>query len=105
MSQAHAPAKGAVTPTLDNPLEAPEKAPRHEREVSAYDEVLAQGEALRRKPREAVGTMQIVRQHTRDRMTVWERVEALQDKGARPSVLWQNWGPGLDGASIATLHH
>ena len=103
MSQAHAPAKGAVKPSLGNPLEAPEPAPRHERESTAYDDVLTRGAELRRKPREAAGTVQILRQHTRDRMTVWERVEALQDKGARPSVLWQNWGPGLDGASIATL--
>ena len=30
-------------------------------------------------------------------MTVWERIEALQDRGAAPSVLWQNWGEHLDG--------
>jgi acetyl-CoA carboxylase carboxyltransferase component len=92
-----------VKPTLDDPLQAPEPAPRHAREATAYDEVLTRGAELRRKPQDGAGTIQIQRQHARNRMTVWERIEALQDKGARPSVLWQNWGPGLDGASIATL--
>jgi acetyl-CoA carboxylase carboxyltransferase component len=36
-------------------------------------------------------------------MTVWERIDALQDRDAQPTVLWQNWGKNLDGASIVTL--
>jgi acetyl-CoA carboxylase carboxyltransferase component len=35
-------------------------------------------------------------------MTVWERIEVLQDKGVQPIILFQNWGRNLDGASIVT---
>ena len=33
-------------------------------------------------------------------MTVWERIECLADE--EPTVLFQNWGPNLDGASLVT---
>ncbi|EEB79665.1 putative carboxyl transferase domain protein [marine gamma proteobacterium HTCC2148] len=33
-------------------------------------------------------------------MTVWERIECLADD--EPTVLFQNWGPNLDGASLVT---
>ena len=39
-------------------------------------------------------------QHAKQRMTVWERIKVLTD--SEPNILWQNWGPGLDGASIVT---
>src|SRR5262249_27594095 len=68
-----------------------------------YDRVIRDGEELRRRPYTAAGTIQILRQHARGRMTVWERIDALQDRGAQATVLWQNWGKGLDGASIVTL--
>ena len=35
-------------------------------------------------------------------MTVWERIAVLQDPDTVPTVLYQNWGPNLDGASIVT---
>jgi acetyl-CoA carboxylase carboxyltransferase component len=91
-----------VTPTLDDPLtpetptgtEAPPQTP--------YDRALVAGEELRRKPYEAATPIQIIRQHTKDRMTVWERIEVLQDRDTQPTVLYQNWGRNLDGASIVT---
>lgn len=92
----------AVIPTLDNPLaEAPvrDEVPP----LPPYDQAIRDGLELRRKPFAAATTMQILRQHAKDRMTVWERIDALQDRDANPTILWQNWGKSLDGASIATL--
>jgi len=98
-----------VIPTLDDPLLGLEK-----KDTSAepsvlgvvgagpYDDALAQGEELRARPHSAAGPVQILRQHAKDRMTVWERIEVLQDPGTRPQILYQNWGKNLDGASIVT---
>jgi acetyl-CoA carboxylase carboxyltransferase component len=91
-----------VTPTLEDPLaEAPAEGPSAA--AGPYDTALRAGEELRRRPYAASGVVQVLRQHAKDRMTVWERIEVLQDKGAQPTVLWQNWGQNLDGASIVTL--
>ena len=90
-----------VKPSLDNPFaEAPA---RREGTLPPYDQALHDGEELRRRPYTAAGTVQTLRQHARSRMTVWERIDALRDKDAQPTVLWQNWGKNLDGASIVTL--
>jgi acetyl-CoA carboxylase carboxyltransferase component len=35
-------------------------------------------------------------------MTVWERIDVLRDRGTEPTILFQNWGPNLDGASLVT---
>jgi acetyl-CoA carboxylase carboxyltransferase component len=90
-----------VKPSLDNPFaEAPA---RGEETLAPYDQALRDGEELRRRPYTAATTIQTLRQHARNRMTVWERIDALQDRDAQPTVLWQNWGKNLDGASIVTL--
>ena len=91
----------ALKPTLDDPLAEPTATA--EATLPPYDQAVRDGVELRRRPYAAAGTVQILRQHAKDRMTVWERIEALQDRGARPTVLWQNWGKSLDGASIVTL--
>jgi acetyl-CoA carboxylase carboxyltransferase component len=91
-----------VKPALDNPFaEAPAAGP--EGTLPPYDAALRAGEELRRRPYTAAGPVQTMRQHARGRMTVWERIDALQDRDAQPTVLWQNWGKNLDGASIVTL--
>ena len=90
-----------VSPTLHDPLAAADDA-LGAPILSTYDALLAEGEALRRKPYEASGEIQILRQHAKGRMTVWERIEVLKDKGSDPVVLWQNWGKNLDGASLIT---
>ena len=95
----------AVTPTLDNPLAAAADAARRDvahLQLAPYDQTLVQGEELRRRPYSAAGTVQILRQHAKGRMTVWERIDVLQDKGSQPAILYQNWGRNLDGASIVT---
>jgi acetyl-CoA carboxylase carboxyltransferase component len=93
-----------VTPTLENPFattaggrEAAALAPG-----GPYDQALIQGDELRHRPYAAAGTLQILRQHVKGRMTVWERIDVLQDKGSQPAILYQNWGRNLDGASIVT---
>ncbi|MGH0037529.1 MAG: acyl-CoA carboxylase subunit beta [Myxococcota bacterium] len=46
------------------------------------------------------GLARVRTQHAKGRMTVWERIKVLTER--EPNILWQNWGPGLDGASIVT---
>jgi acetyl-CoA carboxylase carboxyltransferase component len=91
-----------VTPALDDPLGDETAAGAAPAADTAYDRALVAGEELRRKPYEASTEIQIIRQHTKDRMTVWERIEVLQDRDTQPTVLYQNWGRNLDGASIVT---
>src|SRR5262245_50726610 len=92
-----------VTPALDDPLAGGSADEGPGGPVPGpYDLALAAGEELRRKPYAASSTIQTIRQHTKDRMTVWERIEVLQDRDTQPTVLYQNWGRNLDGASIVT---
>ncbi len=95
-----------VTPALDDPLAEDEDRTRAAAAGSAepgpYDRAMLEGAELRRRPFSAAGTVQVLRQHARDRMTVWERIEVLQDEGVQPTILYQNWGKNLDGASLVT---
>ncbi len=94
-----------VLPTLDNPLAEESGEPAAQEPAGAatpYDQALQAGEELRRRPQAAAATVQILRQHAKGRMTVWERIDVLQDRDSRPTVLYQNWGRNLDGASIVT---
>jgi acetyl-CoA carboxylase carboxyltransferase component len=58
------------------------------------------GEELIKKPLAGGGTDRILVQHSKDRMTVWERIKVLTDK--EPNIFYQNWGANLDGASLVT---
>ncbi len=89
--------KPPVVPSLEDPL-----APAAEQVDSPtiYDEALAEGEEMLARPRRGGGVVRVGRQHLKGRMTVWERIKVLTDKD--PMVLFQNWGPGLDGASLVT---
>ena len=69
-------------------------------QVDAYDEALALGEELLAKPKLGGGVARVRTQHAKHRMTVWERLEVLSRE--EPQILFQNWGPRLDGASIVT---
>ena len=83
--------------SLDNPFKAAaETAP----EVGRYEATLSRGAELRELPYIAAGTASRQRQHLKERMTVWERIQFLADD--TPHVLYQNWGPNLDGASLVT---
>jgi acetyl-CoA carboxylase carboxyltransferase component len=95
-------AETPVIPALDDPLAAGPPPGQGGPATTPYERALEAGESLRRKPYEAATPIQIIRQHTKDRMTVWERIEVLQDPDTTPTILYQNWGPNLDGASIVT---
>ncbi|MEH6557220.1 MAG: carboxyl transferase domain-containing protein [Oceanicoccus sp.] len=96
-----------LEPSLDNPFS---ESRDHEFVVPGqinykpglYEESLKAGQALIDRPRIAAGVVSIEKQHLKDRMTVWERLDVLADDGTEPTVLFQNWGPNLDGASIVT---
>ena len=65
-----------------------------------YDAALRLGEELNERPLRGGGPERVRTQHAKGRMTVWERIRVLTDR--EPTILWRNWGPGLDGASIVT---
>jgi len=65
-----------------------------------YRRALELGRELIERPRQGGGEERVRVQHSKGRMTVWERIRVLTDQ--EPNILWQNWGPGLDGASIIT---
>lgn len=93
------------TPTISNPFAS--KAAQEfsvpdqiNYEPGAYEKTLEAAFELMKRPFESPGWRNIQRQHLKNRMTVWERLRVLTDK--QPKVLFQNWGPNLDGASIVT---
>ena len=65
-----------------------------------YEETLKKGHALQQRPKQAAGVTSIERQHQKKRMTIWERIQVLTDE--EPTILFQNWGKNLDGASLVT---
>jgi acetyl-CoA carboxylase carboxyltransferase component len=65
-----------------------------------YEKALKSGWDLQQRPYQAAGVKSIQRQHQKNRMTIWERIECLTDE--EPKILFQNWGPNLDGASLVT---
>ena len=71
-------------------------------EPGIYETALKSGHDLIKRPRTAAGVVNIQKQHLKGRMTVWERIEVLMDADSEPTVLFQNWGPNLDGASLVT---
>ena len=85
--------------SLQNPL-AKAQADSAPVKEGVYDAALARGAELQRLPHEAAGESSVQRQHLKGRMTVWERIRFLADQD--PHVLYQNWGPNLDGASLVT---
>ena len=65
-----------------------------------YSARLEDGRGLLSLPQEGGGRARVRAQHQKGRMTVWERLKVLSQE--EPNILYQNWGPRLDGASIAT---
>ena len=89
---------------LTNPFHAPEEK-RFEipgeiaRKPGIYEDALKAGWELQQRPQGAP-VAAIERQHQKNRMTVWERIRLLVDE--EPTILFPNWGPNLDGASLVT---
>lgn len=69
-------------------------------EPGIYEDTMKTGHELRRRPLNTAGIKNIQRQHHKGRMTIWERIKVLTDR--EPTILFQNWGPNLDGASLVT---
>jgi acetyl-CoA carboxylase carboxyltransferase component len=88
--------------SLQNPLAKPRETARLAQTAGEgiYDDALRLGEELNERPLLGGGIDRVRTQHAKDRMTVWERIKVLTDR--EPNVLWRNWGPRLDGASIVT---
>lgn len=94
-------------PSLKNPFaehcEVAFKIPgQHSYEPGLYEATLKMGHDLIQRPKLASGVSNTQRQHLKKRMTVWERIQVLADHDSEPNVLYQNWGPNLDGASLVT---
>lgn len=85
--------------TLDNPL-APGTNTSGESNRSRYDHMLDRAEELIAKPKQGGGSKRIRIQHSKERMTVWERIRVLTQH--EPQITFQNWGAQLDGAGIVT---
>jgi acetyl-CoA carboxylase carboxyltransferase component len=84
--------------TLENPLK--QQSAEVSTKTGIYEEGLELGKELQEKPYLGGGVDRILVQHSKDRMTVWERIKVLTN--SEPNVFYQNWGSGLDGASLVT---
>ena len=86
---------------LDNPLASgPIAAAAAPAPATLYDDALSLGAELLERPMRGGGPTRVRTQHTKQRMTVFERIRVLTDQ--EPNLTFQNWGPSLDGASIVT---
>ncbi len=99
--------KSQVAPSLDNPFQETRTKEfvipgQISYQPGLYEETLKSGYDLLERPKKAAGVVSIEKQHLKNRMTVWERLEVLADNGSEPIILFQNWGPNLDGASLVT---
>jgi acetyl-CoA carboxylase carboxyltransferase component len=91
--------------SLDNPFDQSKEVEfsipgQASYEPGLYEESLKKGHDLIQRPKTAAGVAAITRQHSKSRMTIWERMSVLTDE--EPKVLFQNWGKNLDGAGIVT---
>ncbi|WP_339667829.1 carboxyl transferase domain-containing protein [Dasania marina] len=99
--------QSSLPPSVDNPFEqtktqAFDVPGQIASEPGLYEQSLQAGQALINKPKQAAGVVAIEKQHQKNRMTVWERLQVLADDGTEPTIFFQNWGPNLDGASLVT---
>lgn len=88
--------------SLENPFAsqaepAPSEAPMRSG-GTVYDAARNLGEELLHKPIQGGGLARVRVQHAKGRMTVFERIRVLTEN--EPNLMWQNWGPNLDGASL-----
>ena len=70
----------SITPSLINRLAATSDQREVQLKPSQYEEAVNRGVALRGRPLEAGGERGARRQHSKGRMTVWERIELLADE-------------------------
>ncbi|ALO25624.1 MULTISPECIES: acyl-CoA carboxylase subunit beta [Leptospira] len=85
--------------SLENPFQSTTE-PNVLKTRGLYEEANELGKELLNKPLAGGGVDRILVQHSKERMTVWERIKVLTEK--EPNILYQNWGKSLDGASLVT---
>ena len=88
--------------SLENPFDT-EKSKENsatESPKTLYEKMLTRGEELLQKPLLGGGESKVRVQHSKGRMTVWERIKVLTSY--EPHITFQNWGSDLDGAGIVT---
>ncbi|WP_061218163.1 acyl-CoA carboxylase subunit beta [Leptospira weilii] len=85
--------------SLENPFQSTTE-PNVLKTRGLYEEANELGKELLNKPLTGGGVDRILVQHSKERMTVWERIKVLTEK--EPNILYQNWGKSLDGASLVT---
>jgi acetyl-CoA carboxylase carboxyltransferase component len=88
---------------LENPLAPPVEETLSDAihpSAALYEDALELGRELESRPFRGGGLDRVRVQHSKSRMTVFERIQCLTN--SEPNLLWHNWGPGLDGASIVT---
>ncbi|PKA02656.1 carboxyl transferase domain-containing protein, partial [Leptospira ellisii] len=85
--------------SLENPFQSSTE-PEVPKTRGLYEEANELGKELLDKPLAGGGVDRILVQHSKERMTVWERIKVLTDQ--EPNILYQNWGKNLDGASLVT---
>ena len=98
-------ASDAVKPNLNNPFDQSKEIQftvpgQASYEPGLYEEKLKMGFDLIQRPFTASGEANTQKQHLKNRMTIWERIGVLSSKP--PTILFQNWGENLDGASLVT---
>ena len=88
--------------SLENPFDAENSKEDSATESSKtlYEQMLTRGEELLQKPLLGGGESKVRVQHSKGRMTVWERIKVLTSY--EPHITFQNWGSDLDGAGIVT---
>lgn len=98
-----------TTPTLKNPFSVKETQQFNipgeiAKQHGVYEDAMLEGYNLMQRPIKSVSIDSIQRQHAKGRMTVWERISLLLETSPHknPNIIYQNWGPNLDGASIVT---
>ena len=91
------PSYSLANPFLADPAPDP---PSKNAGEETYDRALQLERELHQLPVQGGGTDRVRTQHAKERMTVWERIKVLTN--SEPNILWRNWGPRLDGASIVT---
>jgi acetyl-CoA carboxylase carboxyltransferase component len=101
----HMSSDSTVLPSLVDPIPDGSSDLIPEPQVSgsnSYERTVSEARELLARPRAAGSGVHVLRQHAKNRMTVWERMDVLCDRNTRPELLFQNWGPNLDGASLVT---
>lgn len=88
--------------SLENPFDTENSKEDSATESSKtlYEKMLTRGEELLQKPLLGGGESKVRVQHSKGRMTVWERIKVLTSY--EPHITFQNWGSDLDGAGIVT---